>query len=119
MISVATQNGIIDLDDHDFKLLYSRRGENNERVVARLVAIKDGIIKAKIEPQADGENQAEAFKAFRKDVEVQLEQILQSVPSGSSSTATGSSGVTSLVPADAPPAYSNSGVGIADQKTRK
>lgn len=119
MISVATQNGIIDLDDPDFKLLYSRRGENNERVVARLVAIKDGIIKAKIEPQADGENQAEAFRAFRKDVEVQLEQILQSVPGGSSSTAPGSSDVTSPVPVDAPPAYSGGDVGISEQKTSK
>ena len=103
--------------------MYSRRGENGERIVARIVAVKEGIIKAKIEPEADGENQAEAMKAFRRDVEVKLDQLLQTIPSGSSSIVPGSSGLASPaspVPSDAPPSYTSTGfVGVMDNKIQK
>lgn len=116
MISVATQNGIIELDD--FKMLYSRRGENDDRIIARLVAIKDGIIKAKIEPQGDGKDQPEAFRAFRRGVEVQLERILRSVPGGSPSVAPEGSDTDSLVTLDDdPPAYNGRYVGMMEPKT--
>lgn len=113
MIAVATQNGAINLDDHDFRIVYSRRGENEDRIVARLVAIKDGIMKTKIEPRADGKDQSEALKALRKDVEIKLDQILESIPDSSSSI------VASPVSTDAPPAYAGDGVEIASRKTSK
>jgi hypothetical protein len=35
----------------------------------------------KVEPEADGRNVAEAFRAFKRDVEVKLERLLRDVPS--------------------------------------
>ena len=116
LITVATENGLIDLDDHDLRIMYSRRGDNEERVVARLVAVKDGIIKAKLEPTADGSDQGEAMRAFRRDVEVKLDQILSSIPSRSSSAAVSGSIPPSSASVDAPPAYSKGGVGAMIEK---
>ena len=50
VIAVASQNGVLNLDDHDLKLLYSRRESNDDRIVATIVAVKEGAIRAKIEP---------------------------------------------------------------------
>lgn len=75
---MITQNGILLLGDHQIRLLYSRRA--NDRLVARLVAEKEGIIKTKIEPTADGRDQAEAFNALRRDIEIRLDRILSDVP---------------------------------------
>lgn len=41
-----------------------------------------GVIRAKIEPDADGKNIAEAFRAFKRDVEWRLGELLKDVPSG-------------------------------------
>ena len=68
-------------EEHDFRLLYSRR--ENDRVVARVVAEKGGIIRAQVEPASDGKDQAEAFLALRKHVELQLDRILRDVPGSS------------------------------------
>jgi len=111
VVTCITNNGQIDLYDYNFRLLYSRK--DNDRIVARIVAEKDGVIKAKVEPQGDGEDQAEAFKALRKDVEVKLEEILASVPAtmpataGSSRTPTSNARAVSSR-ADLPPAYNPS-----------
>ena len=102
------------LEDHDFKLLYSRRESNQERLVARIVAVKDGVIKAKVEPEVDGADQREAFLALKKHVEVALDRILQAVPSGSSDTGPSRQGQS--VTTEAPPAYSSDSVGIAGRK---
>jgi len=113
-----TQNGSINLQQYDFRLLYSRR--ENDRVVARIVAELDGVIKAKIEPDQDGKDQTEAFKALRKGVEVELERILTSVPVAlagieASEVTAGPSRLPSrsgvgVLPADAPPAYGSADV---------
>lgn len=84
IITVVTQNGFLLLGDHDIRLLYSRRG--NDRIVARLVAEKEGVIKTKIEPKADGRDQAEAFNALRRDIEIRLDKILSEVPGESSAS---------------------------------
>ena len=127
-MAVATQNGRIKLDEHDFKLLYSRRGPNEDRIVARLVAMKNGVITAKIEPVADGKSQKEAFQALRRHIEVQLDQLLQAIPDGINAGPSGSIAGPSVpalpsvpsvpsVPSivspreDAPPAYSSAGIG--------
>ncbi|KAK3723470.1 hypothetical protein LTR37_001722 [Vermiconidia calcicola] len=121
VIAVATSNGLIDLSDHDFRLLYSRRDDKeNERIVARIVAVKDGVIKAKVEPEMDGADQTEAFRALRKDVEIRLDQILQNVPdrnesAAGSSTAGAMRGAAST-PMGAPPAYSSQSVGVVSSK---
>lgn len=44
------------------------------------MAEKEGIIKTKIEPAADGRDQAEAFNALRRDIEMRLDRILCDVP---------------------------------------
>lgn len=80
------------------RLMYSRRESNDERIIARLVAMQNGKITAKIEPESDGSDNREAFLALKKDVEVRLDRVLQGVPSGSNSAAT-------ATPSDAPPAY--------------
>lgn len=49
-------------------------------MVARIVAEKEGVVKAQIAPRDDGKDQVEAFKALRKHVEMMLDQILQDVP---------------------------------------
>ena len=85
-ITVLSQNGAIDLNSHEFRLLYSRRG--NDRLVARIVAEQEGIVKAQIEPAADGKDQAQAFVALRKYIEMQLDEVLREVPGASTSKAT-------------------------------
>ena len=117
IIAVMSENGKIDIEEHDFRLLYSRRENNEDRIIARIVAIKEGVIRAKIEPTTDGANQTEAFKAFRRDIEVQLDRILQTIPSGSS-PGLKPSGIESSKRsgADAPPAYSSPGASREDRK---
>lgn len=57
--------------------------DDGTRLVATLVAIDDkGAIKVKIEPEADGRDVPEAFRAFKKDVEMRLERLLRDVPDG-------------------------------------
>ena len=80
-ITVLSQNGTINLENHEIRLLYSRR--ENDRIVARIVSEKEGIVKAQIAPRADGKDQVEAFKALRKHVELCLERILRDVPGAS------------------------------------
>ncbi|KAI7351048.1 hypothetical protein KC320_g5206 [Hortaea werneckii] len=48
VVTVLTQNGQVSLSDHELVLPYARR--ENERLIARIVAKKDGVIHAKIEP---------------------------------------------------------------------
>ncbi|KAK5125399.1 hypothetical protein LTR85_000508 [Meristemomyces frigidus] len=109
IITVITNNGQLDLQSYDFSLMYSRR--ENDRVVARIVAEKDGKIQAKIEPVADGKDQKESFRALKKHVELMLDRILQDVPSGGAAIASvaGSSRAPTAavrnVPVEAPPAY--------------
>lgn len=108
-ITVITQNGTLLLGDHEIRLLYSRRG--NDRIVARLVAEKDGVIKTKIEPSTDGRDQAEAFNALRRDVEIRLDRILTEVPGES---APPSKVETPSSPSSAqPPAPRRCGSGVA------
>lgn len=78
---VLSQNGAIDLSMHNCRLLYSRR--DNDRMVARIVAEKDGIVKAQVAARDDGKDQNEAFKALRKHVERCLDSILKDVPGSS------------------------------------
>ena len=115
-MAVASGNGSIDFGEHDFQVLYSRR--NNDRIAASLVAIKDGVIRAKIDPGLDGKTQAEAFMAFRKDVEMRLDRILKSVPSSIPAEAAPSRASSSTqaplspLPADQPPAYDFRGLPV-------
>lgn len=95
IIATVSENGYQSLDRHDFELCYSRR-ENN-RIVASLVALKDGVIDAKLEPDEDGKDEAEAFVAFKMDMERRMNKLLESVPNVAGSPASN--------PADAPPAY--------------
>ncbi|KAI6824118.1 hypothetical protein KC340_g10788 [Hortaea werneckii] len=53
---------------------------DNDRLVARIVAKKDGVIHAKIEPGNDGKDQKEAFRALKRHVEMELDVILDQVP---------------------------------------
>ncbi|KAI7492965.1 hypothetical protein KC367_g8897 [Hortaea werneckii] len=78
VVTVLTQNGQIGLSDHELVLLYARR--DNDRLVARIVAKKDGVIHAKIEPGNDGKDQKEAFRALKRHVEMELDVILDQVP---------------------------------------
>ena len=80
------------------------------------MAVKDGVIRAKIEPALDGTDQKEAFYALRKDIEVKLDRILQSVPVGSSSTGVARSGNSGISSNEEPPAYSSGGVGMVDRR---
>ena len=58
--------------------------DDGTRVLATLVAIDEtGVIRVKIAPETDGRDVAEAFRAFKKDVEIKLERLLREVPSGS------------------------------------
>ena len=118
IIAVATDNGLVDLSDHDFKLMYSPREGKDDRIVARIVAIKAGVIKAKVEPDADGQDQTEAFKVLRKDVEVKLDRILSMVPDGSRNAEAEASSTAAVRSArvEAPPAYSGGATGVADRK---
>ncbi|KAI7207873.1 hypothetical protein KC333_g9330 [Hortaea werneckii] len=78
VVTVLTQNGQISLADHELLLLYARR--ENDRLIARIVAKKDGVIHAKIEPANDGNDQKEAFRALKRHVEMELDVILNHVP---------------------------------------
>lgn len=80
VITVITRNGQLDLRDYDFRLLYSRR--ETDSIVARIVAEKNGVIAAKVEPDGDGKDHAQAFRALKKDVEIKLDRILSEIPSG-------------------------------------
>jgi hypothetical protein len=52
-------------------------------VLATLVAIDEtGVIRVKIASETDGRDVAEAFRAFKKDVEIKLEKLLSDVPNG-------------------------------------
>lgn len=97
---MISDNGHINLDAASFKLLYTRR--ENGRMVATVCAMNDMAVVAKIDPDCDGANQVEAFKALRQFVEVRLYQVLKAVPGGSGPV----SAVASLpLRADQPPAY--------------
>lgn len=63
---------------HDVRLLYSRR--DDDRLVARIVAEKEGVVKAQVAARDGGKDQNEAFKALRKHVERCLDSILKDVP---------------------------------------
>jgi hypothetical protein len=112
LISLATSNGSVNLEDHDVKLFFSRRKyeaptpttpptsstkpawralmpgspsepDDGTRLLATLVAIDEsGVIRVKIASEEDGRDVAEAFRAFKKDVEIKLEKLLSEVPSG-------------------------------------
>lgn len=115
LISLLTSNGSINVENHDIKLLFSRRQyevptptspsgprpsaskpgwralvpnstpepDDGTRLLATLVAIDDtGVIRVKIEPEADGKTVAEAFRLFKRDVELKLERLLRNVPNG-------------------------------------
>jgi len=59
-------------------------------VLATLVAIDEtGVIRVKIASETDGRDVAEAFRAFKKDVEIKLERLLREVPSGSGGVGVG------------------------------
>ncbi|RMY71021.1 hypothetical protein D0862_14662 [Hortaea werneckii] len=81
VVTVLTQNGQVSLSDHELVLPYARR--ENERLIARIVAKKDGVIHAKIEPVSDGKDQKEAFRALKRHVEMELDAILDHVPGAS------------------------------------
>ena len=52
-------------------------------MLATLVAIDEaGVIRVKIASETDGRDVSEAFRAFKKDVEIKLEGLLMDVPSG-------------------------------------
>lgn len=125
IITVITNNGQVPLNEHQFRLLYSRT--ENDDVKARIVAVKGGTqrIEAKIESSAGGANQMEAFKLLRAEVEMKLERILSAVPTGVDGIpqppppphrtasiprrAVGSSALDALrTPSEAPPAYGSS-----------
>jgi hypothetical protein len=112
LISLATSKGSINLENHDIKLFFSRRKyeapiptppptsstkpawralmpgspsepDDGTRLLATLVAIDEsGVIRVKIASEEDGRDVAEAFRAFKKDVEIKLEKLLSEVPNG-------------------------------------
>jgi hypothetical protein len=124
VLTVATSNGLTNLDEHDFKLMYSRRGENDDRIIARIVAIKDGAITAKIEPELDGADQVEAFKVLKKDVEVKLDRVLMSIPHQGPSVSASAAGPSRANAVEAEeddddlPAYTSADVGMLQAKPR-
>lgn len=67
--------------------------DDGTRVLATLVAIDEtGVIRVKIASETDGRDVAEAFRAFKKDVEIKLEKLLREVPSGSLGAGVGGQG---------------------------
>lgn len=67
--------------------------DDGTRVLATLVAIDEaGVIRVKIASETDGRDVAEAFRAFKKDVEIKLEKLLREVPSGSGGVGVGGQG---------------------------
>ena len=105
-MTVITQNGTVDLSEHSFRMLYSRR--DNERLLAIIVAEKDGAITAKIQPTRDGKDQLEAFKELRREVELRLNRILLDIPSVGDATHASLAGLSNppskgaRIPAGAP-----------------
>lgn len=99
---VISNNGEYDLRDHNFALLYSRR--ENDRLVARIVAEKNGVVTAKIDGVGDGKDQNDAFKVLRRHVETQLDKLLEEVPPPTASTAS-----SSRTPSSPAPVRSNPG----------
>nr|POF15179.1 hypothetical protein CFP56_42067 [Quercus suber] len=87
LLVVLSNNAIRDLKDHQFALLYSRRPDAPDRVVARIVASKDGVIRAKAEAtrgpgwEGSGRDHDEAFQVLKRYVEARLDEILQALPS--------------------------------------
>jgi hypothetical protein len=94
--------------------------DDGTRVLATLVAIDEtGVIRVKIASETDGRDVAEAFRAFKKDVEIKLEQLLSDVPNGPVAAVQGREGErpmqnvrgapvvnrTEREMVDAPPAY--------------
>ena len=118
VLAVATQNGLVNLEDHDFKLLYSRREDNEEELIASIVAFQDGAIRAKIEPLTGGRTQRDAFLALRKTIEMKLDRILQSVPSGNSNASSVAAAGIAAGMTDGPPAYEDEAVGVVDREKR-
>lgn len=83
-------------------------------MVARIVAEKEGVVKAQIAPRDDGKDQAEAFKALRRHIEMGLDQILQDVPGAiPNGVGLGSGSKPSPIPSSAsapvPPGRENAG----------
>ncbi|KAL9624092.1 MAG: hypothetical protein Q9160_001614 [Pyrenula sp. 1 TL-2023] len=122
--AVASRNGAVNFSDHHCKLIYARRQKtqsangkqyktNEGEMIATLVFMKNGIIEAKIEPTLGGKDKKSAFLAFRRDVEEQLNKLLQSVPGGGGAGQTEGERNTSNTEAsgpstastEAPPAY--------------
>jgi len=55
--------------------------DDGSRLVCTLVVLDPlGKMTAKIEPEADGSDISEAFRAFKRDVEVRMEVLLQTLP---------------------------------------
>ncbi|KXT07111.1 hypothetical protein AC578_2338 [Pseudocercospora eumusae] len=106
VLTVISNNGKKALENHDFKLLFSRKP--NDRMVATLVAMKMGVIEAKIEPALDGKDQADAFRSFKKHVELRLNELLETIPDAATAPAAGPSVMSAAAKAavpDLPPAY--------------
>ena len=69
------------------------------------MAFEDGTIRAKIEPFAGGRTQRDAFLALKRTVEIQLDRLLQSVPSGNSNPSSVTAAAIAAGMTDPPPAY--------------
>ena len=78
---MLSQNGSINLENHDVRLLYSRR--ENDRLVARIIAEQEGVVKAQVVARDDGKDQDQAFQQLRTHVERTLDTILKDVPGAS------------------------------------
>lgn len=125
------------LATHDFNLLYSRRlrpkpnddnnddddgegEEEEEEFIATLISTNpiSGILEAKIEPSTSrrgggrkgGQTHEEAFAAFKRYVEVILEEVLKSVPDAvadiaAATTVSSSPSEITIEQQQPPPAY--------------
>ncbi|SMR62755.1 unnamed protein product [Zymoseptoria tritici ST99CH_3D1] len=107
LLSLLRQCNLLNFDALTVKLLYSRR--TDDRLVATLIVV-DSVqdkIQAKVEPSEDGKDQAEAFLAFRRYVEVRLYELLQSVPEagGGGKVQSAATGNGANVPVESPPSY--------------
>ncbi|SMQ54472.1 unnamed protein product [Zymoseptoria tritici ST99CH_3D7] len=107
LLSLLRQCNLLNFDALTVKLLYSRR--TDDRLVATLIVV-DSVqdkIRAKVEPSEDGKDQAEAFLAFRRYVEVRLYELLQSVPEagGGGKVQSAATGNGANVPVESPPSY--------------
>lgn len=105
------------LKHHDIKLLYSRCGPNNDRLAASIVAIRKGVIEAKIVSTIDGADKREALLALRRYVEVKLDRVLRKTSDVQIDSGSGMFGESyNRTDADAPPAYLNRRVESIDKK---